>query len=449
MEAPGFAALVPAACRLLLRVFFRRVEVSGLDRVPAGGPVLFVANHVNSLIDPMLLLATLPRRVRFLAKSTLWDAAHTRLLVELAGAIPVQRRVDAGGAPVSNEQAFESCREELGRDAAIALFPEGVSHSRPHLVEMRTGAARIALTAEAPVTVVPVGLVFDERESFSSRALVEVGEPLDTGVERAARPSDPEGAVRRLTGRIGEALAAVTLNFSTWEEARLVERAAALLETGAARDVPGRPALRERVGLRRELVRSSTALRGAFPGEVAAVAARVRRYDRLLRAAGLRDDQLAARYPGRLVARFVARAAASLFLALPAALVGLALNAAPYRLTSALASRPGLEPDVRATWKLLGGAAVYLGVWAIEAGLAWVWLGPWAALAVLVAAPATGWAALRFLEQRDELVQESRAWLLLRLRPDVAGELRRRRDEVAAALDEVAAKWSEMGVRER
>jgi 1-acyl-sn-glycerol-3-phosphate acyltransferase len=445
VAAARLEALVPAACRLLLRVFFRRVEVTGLDRVPADGPVLFVANHVNSLIDPMLLLAALPRRVRFLAKSTLWDAAHTRLLVELAGAIPVHRRADAGGAAVSNEQAFERCRGELERGEAIALFPEGVSHSRPHLVEMRTGAARIALATATAVPVIPVGLLFDERETFRSRALVQVGETLDGGAERAAHAVDSERAVRGLTARIGEALAEVTLNFASWEEARLVERAAALLETGQAREVPGRSPLREQVGLRRALVKGAAELSVAYPDEVAAVAARVRRYDRLLRVTALRDDQLAARYPAGLVVRFALRSVFHLLLALPAAAIGTVLNAPAYWLTSALASRHGLEPDVRATWKLLGGAAVYLGVWAAEAAAAWAWLGPWAALAAAVGAPAAGWVALRFLERRDELIEEARAWLLLRLRPGVAGELRARRDDVAAALDALISRWRGRG----
>lgn len=441
MPAARLEALVPAACRVLLRVFLRRIEVTGLEWVPAAGPVVIVANHANSLIDPMLLLAVLPRRVRFLAKSTLWDAWHTRLLVEAAGAIPVHRRADAGGAPVSNEQAFDRCRGELEKGEAIALFPEGVSHSQPHLVEMRTGAARIVLAVRAAVPVVPVGLLFDEREAFRSRALVQVGEPLDAGPERATHGADPERAVRLLTARIGEALAGVTLNFTNWEEARLVERAAALLETGRARVAPGRPPLRERVGVRRALAQGAAQVREAFPDEAAAVAARVRRYDRLLRVTGLRDDQLASRYPAGLVVRFVLRSLFHLLLALPAAAIGTLLNAPAYRLTSALASRRGLEPDVRATWKLLGGAAAYLGVWLVEAAAAWAWLGPRGALAAAVAAPATGWVALRFLERRDELIEEARAWLLLRLRPGVAGELRARREDVAAALDTLISRW--------
>ena len=53
--------------RLILRIFFRRVEVVGVKRLPLGHPMVLVANHVNSLIDPLFLLGSLPVRPRTLA----------------------------------------------------------------------------------------------------------------------------------------------------------------------------------------------------------------------------------------------------------------------------------------------------------------------------------------------------------------------------------------------
>src|SRR5688572_29391736 len=86
--------------RLLLGVFFRSAEVQGLERVPASGPVLFVANHGNALIDPMVLVALLPRLPRFLAKHTLWSNPAVRPLLELAGAIPVYRAQEGDTAKI-------------------------------------------------------------------------------------------------------------------------------------------------------------------------------------------------------------------------------------------------------------------------------------------------------------------------------------------------------------
>ena len=71
--------------RTLAAVFYRSVEVRGEEHVPASGPVLFVANHGNSLVDPLLLIAHIPRTLRFLAKSTLWQNPAVRPLLEVMG----------------------------------------------------------------------------------------------------------------------------------------------------------------------------------------------------------------------------------------------------------------------------------------------------------------------------------------------------------------------------
>lgn len=180
--------------RVLSAVFFRSVEVVGAEKIPASGALLYVANHGNSLVDPMLLLAQLPRPARFLAKHTLWSNPAVRPLLELAGAIPVYRRQD-GAEGGDNDATFAACFAALGAGGAIALFPEGISYHAPKLQPLKTGAARIALGAERThgplgLRIVPVGLTFEDKAEFRSRALIVVGDPLDPAPELALAASD-------------------------------------------------------------------------------------------------------------------------------------------------------------------------------------------------------------------------------------------------------------------
>src|SRR2546426_11718567 len=212
-----------ALARLLVAVFYRSAETQGLERVPARGPVLFVANHGNALVDPIVLVALLPRWRRFLAKRTLWRNPAVRPLLELAGAIPVYRAHD--GDTARNQETFARCTDELDRGGAVALFPEGISHDRPALQPLRTGAARIALGADraaAPIEIVPIGLTFEDKRLFRSRLLLCAGELI--AVEPAS--ADDAEAVRALTEAIDAGLRAVTLNTDSWRTAKLVERAA-------------------------------------------------------------------------------------------------------------------------------------------------------------------------------------------------------------------------------
>src|SRR6185369_5042083 len=139
--------LFQAFLRLVIRVFFRGVEIAGREHLPLGRPMVLVANHVNGLIDPLLLLGALPVHPRLLAKSTLWKNPLVRPFVELAGAIPVYRKQDQVDT-AQNEETFARSHDLLASGGALALFPEGKSHSEPALQPLKTGLARIVLGAE-------------------------------------------------------------------------------------------------------------------------------------------------------------------------------------------------------------------------------------------------------------------------------------------------------------
>lgn len=448
-------------CHVVLKVFFRRVEVVGLEDLPRDRPLILVANHVNGLVDPLLLFGALPVVPRFLAKSTLWDVPVLRSLLDLAQVIPVYRRQDPGVDPSKNVETFAACHELLARGGVIGLFPEGTSHSEPALLPIKSGAARIALETEARhgplgLRIVPVGLIYEEKERFRSRVLVEVGEPLDPSAELEEFepasgdrevPEVSRRAVRNLTRRIDRGLQTVTLNYASWDEARRIGRAADLFERPRL-DVPRRRRFREEHGLRRAFLEAYAELRQRRPEQVEELAQAVGRYDRLLDAFGLRDEQVAARYAPAPVARFLTRSVVQLGLTFPVAVVGTVLNWIPYRVLSWLAGRQREVPDQQATYKIFPGILLYpstwivAGAWAGWAADRWLGWGSWAVgVGVFFAGPATGWVALRFQETWRRLWDEARAFLVLRTRRKTARELRRRREEVYRRIEELAEAW--------
>src|SRR5207244_1334428 len=118
--------LVRAVFGLVLRVFFRRIEVSGSAHVPARGPVMFVLNHPNGLVDPAFLLCLAPRRVSFLAKAPLFRMPVIGFFCRAFDAIPVSRRQDAGFDPAQNRQTFGVARAVLasgGATGAVLALP--------------------------------------------------------------------------------------------------------------------------------------------------------------------------------------------------------------------------------------------------------------------------------------------------------------------------------------
>jgi 1-acyl-sn-glycerol-3-phosphate acyltransferase len=448
MAASARERFVGALSNRLLRIYFRRLEVIGADRLPRGGPRVVVANHVNGLLDPMFVFGPLGIPARMLGKATLWRIPGIAQLADLAGGIPIQRRQDPGADPAKNVEAFAAAHDVLAAGGAIAVFPEGISHDQPRLQPLRTGAARIVLEAERRyptrgplgVRIVPIGLVFERREKFRSRALVVVGEPLDPAPEIAAAREDERAAVRALTERIAAALEAVTLNYESWEESRLVALGADVVVR--ERDGGRRPLGRE-FELRRTLVAALARLRASHPADVAEAVEAGRSYERLLRAARLDDAHVAARVGWSPALRFFLVALARLLLASPLALVGTALNLVPWLVVDLVSRFVRDEPNQISTYRLFPGLLLYPAAWIAAAVVAGRALGAASGVGVGLVAPLAGWVALRWHERRRALWRETRAFLLLRGRRSVAGELRARRARVEQAVERLAGYLSE------
>jgi len=74
--------LIVALVKVALRIYFQRIEVTGLEHVPLDTPVIFVLNHPNALVDPVFLLCLAPRKVSFLAKEPLFRMPVISYLVK-------------------------------------------------------------------------------------------------------------------------------------------------------------------------------------------------------------------------------------------------------------------------------------------------------------------------------------------------------------------------------
>ena len=434
-EAAGPHPTIAILARWLLTVFYGKIEIKGLELVPPSGPLVFAANHVNSLVDGALLLAFMPSPPRLLGTSELWKIPILKPFRAWAAAIPVYRRQVEGFDPEKNQDTFARCHEVLAAGGYIGILPEGTSHNEPALVRIKTGVSRIVLEAEARfgdlgTRIVPVGFTFEDRTEFRSPALVQVGEPIDPAPEIGLYGDRPRLAVRTLTARVRRALEAITLNFQSWEDVELIERAAEIYQRPAAGALP----LSERVEMRRAFIDGYRTLRTQRPEEVSRVAEAVQRYDRSLRAHRLTDEQVAATYSPATVMRFTLRSLWLLFVRLPLGVVGASVHALPFLAASAGARRLAGTPDRLATYKLLASMVFYLVTWlALAATAGWLWGWP-SALLALVLGPLSGGVALRLYLRSRLFWSRARAFLLLRGGRPRADRLRRQRHEARREL---------------
>jgi 1-acyl-sn-glycerol-3-phosphate acyltransferase len=157
---------------------------AGMEKVPAEGGVLLVANHV-SVVDPLTMAQFVydsGRLPHFMAKASLFTAPVIGRIMRGARQIPVARgTADAAGA-------LAAALTSLQAGNAVIIFPEGTTTRDPALWPMRarTGVARLALSADVPVFPVSQwGAHAIKSRGSGLRAFarptvtMRVGEPLD------------------------------------------------------------------------------------------------------------------------------------------------------------------------------------------------------------------------------------------------------------------------------
>jgi 1-acyl-sn-glycerol-3-phosphate acyltransferase len=164
-----------------------RIDASELSQVPAQGPLLLVANHINFLDAPVLYTHLLPRPLTGLVKAETWDNPVMGLLFNIWGGIPIKR-----GEP--DMAGLELTLEALRQGKIVAVAPEGTRSGDGRLQRGYPGIVILALRSKAPLLPVAYygGENFRDNVSRLRRTdfHIAVGQPftLDVGEQKVTRP---------------------------------------------------------------------------------------------------------------------------------------------------------------------------------------------------------------------------------------------------------------------
>lgn len=435
--------------RLALKVFYRSVEVEGRHHVPATGPVLFTPNHANGLLDPMFIALALNRPIWLTAKSTLADNPLVGWLMRVGNVIAFHRTqdVDHGADPRANLAALDVVAERLRAGGAVVIFPEGQSHNDPGLRPFKRGVARLAydyVAAGNPggLQIVPVGMWFEDKDAFRTRAWVRFGPPIDAGAWRAARP---EAKAQALTTDLQAAVDAAAITFADRREVLLLGWAAEIAETGGRAPAPlgreGTP-LGMRARLVERLRRGYRLLSAVDAGELEPLVEQVADHRRRLRRLGITPSEVYLPMDAPRAARFVAREVVVGLAGLVPALWGIATHALPAAGVWLAARALGRRNDQVATSAVFA-ALVLMPAWYAILAIAFFVALPWPlALLACAATPPCGLAALLWLTRLAAVARRAATFLHFvrepALQADLAATGRAIIDRLRALEDDVA-----------
>jgi 1-acyl-sn-glycerol-3-phosphate acyltransferase len=169
--------------RLGLFFYYKKLKVVGQENIPKKGAVLFVGNHQNALIDPLIIATTNNRNTHFLTRAGVFKKKLIIFFFDSVQMIPIYRVRDGWTTLAKNNAIFEKCIEILNSQKALLIFPEG-SHNLVRKVRpLSKGFTRILFGAiekyhNLDIHIVPVGLNYTRITDYPSSAAVYYGEPI-------------------------------------------------------------------------------------------------------------------------------------------------------------------------------------------------------------------------------------------------------------------------------
>jgi len=405
--------------RLALHLFFRRIEVEARHNIPPAGPVIFAPNHTNALVDPLLLVIAMRRVLTLTAKNVLGKNPLLRWLMSATGVVTFHRREDTGrGADLrQNVRSLQICRNILARGGAVCIFPEGVSHSDPGLRAFHVGPARLALDFvrkdgnPGGVRIVPVGLLYTEKDRMRSGVWLRFGDPIDVAHWLNERP---DAGAAELTAELQRRVAELTLNYESRRESAVLTWAAEIVATEGRQPSPlgwsDRP-VAEWFRLLARLQAGYAGLCVTQPELIEELTVRIRRYRAQLKRAGISPAEVYLPIHFGRAAFFVIRELELLVIGAPLALFGFINHAAPYYLVKWLARKLSKDKDHWASNIVFPSLLVFPFFYLVQLAAAWLLLPPLWAGVYTVALPYTGYYALLYADRLPQTWRRARTFV--------------------------------------
>lgn len=211
MMQRAWYAFVKVWMRLAIKLFYRRIEIRGLNDFPLKGPVLLAPNHQNGFMDALLPAVFAPRDIHYLVRADVFKSWIARKFFGSFNMMPVYRGRDGMSNLAKNEEIFRKCFDILRRGEVLLLFPEATHLGERRLRPLSKGFTRIVFGAlqgheDMELTIIPLGLNYSNYQQSQSRLLMNFGTPIRANDFLGEYAENPQAAMRHLRETVSQKL---------------------------------------------------------------------------------------------------------------------------------------------------------------------------------------------------------------------------------------------------
>lgn len=364
--------------RTTVRIFFRSITISNKKAIPEKGPLLVLANHPSTFLDPIVIASLLDRKVFFLAKGELFKSKFAKWFFPKLRMIPVYRKQDDPSQMSKNQDTFKKCFEHLEKGGAILMFPEGISITERKLRPIKTGAARIVLGAEANndfslnSSIICVGLNYANPHRFNRDLFINIDHPISVVDYKKEYETDSFKAAENLTEEIRKHLEKLVIAIEDDKTDKLVENIETLYkykltkESGASKND-----MVADFSLTKNIVESVRYFSVAQPERVNSLRKRIDEYFNNLILLGIKDIDIARSKKSRNFFSNSVSAILTIVLGFPFYLYGLINNILPFEIPGWIANKVSKSIEFRGPIGMVGGMFTFIIFYSIQITLVW------------------------------------------------------------------------------
>ena len=333
--------IIYAYSSVVHRLYYRKITVVGLEKIPADTPVLFAPNHQNALMDALAVLFAARKPVGFLARADIFKKPSIAKTLNLLKILPIYRIRDGVEMLGRNQEVFDNTIDVLNSNTPICILPEGNHEGKKQLRSLKKGIFRIAFQAEASTDfklnlhIIPVGLDYSDYFNPGSDLVVVFGKPIKVADYATQYLENEQKTIHNLMDLLAESMRSVMIHIPD-ENYELIYNISEIYEPNVWNTCNIKRHPFNKLTIRQYIVQKATEAFSRFPEKAAELQHELSIYTKKLSRKGLKDCDLQQKAPLGLP---VLIELAFTILLLPIHVYGMILNYLPYKIPFWLAAK--------------------------------------------------------------------------------------------------------------
>ncbi|MGE4539992.1 MAG: lysophospholipid acyltransferase family protein [Bacteroidales bacterium] len=235
--------------RFYYHLYYRKINVFGLENIPKDKPVIFAANHQNALMDALAVLFYANRPVVFLARADIFRNKIIARILYFLRILPVYRMRDGVNVVEKNKAVFAETVRLLKNGFALTIMPEGTHSPGKKLQPLKKGVGRIAFQAAEAVNfkeeiyIIPFGIDYEHPDHAGKKLLLNIGKPIALSVFYSDYKHQPQDGLIKLKDSLEEQLKNQIVHFGQFEDSKAFRLLTKLSSYTSLHEISGEKAI--------------------------------------------------------------------------------------------------------------------------------------------------------------------------------------------------------------